>query len=57
VATVKIQTESQELNTNRPKPNFAVLVVVAVLLIVGAVTTLVLRLGEAALAKETENSV
>jgi len=55
-ATVEIETESPRVeHENRPKPNFAVLVVVAVLLIVGAVTTLVLRLGEKrALAKETE---
>ena len=56
MATVEIETESPRVeHENRPKPNFAVLVMVAVLLIVGAVITLVLRLGEKrALAKETE---
>jgi len=54
--TVGPGTESQrDKHENRQKPNFAVLIVVAILLIAGAVVTLVLRLGEKrALAKETE---
>ena len=56
VATVEPENEipgaEQE---NRRKPKFAVLAVVALLLVAGAVITLVLRLGEQrALAKETE---
>jgi multidrug efflux pump subunit AcrA (membrane-fusion protein) len=56
VATVEPETESPRAEReNRQKPNFAILVVVAILLIAGAVITLVLRLGEKrALAKETE---
>src|SRR5882724_7438513 len=52
-----LETESPEVNRESPqKPNYAVLVVVAILLITGAVITLVLRLGERrALAKETES--
>jgi len=54
--TVGPGTESQrDKQEKRQKPNFAVLIVVAILLIAGAVVTLVLRLGEKrALAKETE---
>lgn len=56
-ATTETRTESPEANREKlQKPNYAVLVVVAVLLIAGAVITLVLRLGERrALAKETES--
>jgi len=56
LTTVEPGTESPRAeHENRRKPNFAILVVLAVLLIAGAVVTLVLRLGEKrALAKETE---
>src|SRR5882724_8829909 len=56
IATMEMETESPEINREGPqKPNYAVLVVVAILLVSGAVITLVLRLGERrALAKETE---
>src|SRR5690349_2523180 len=56
-ATTETRTESPEASREMPrKPSYAVLVVVAVLLIAGAVVTLVLRLGERrALAKETES--
>lgn len=55
--TTETTTESPEVNREIPKkPSYAVLVVVALLLIAGAVITLVLRLGERrALAKETES--
>jgi multidrug efflux system membrane fusion protein len=53
-----VETETDTSGTGRgsaKKTSFALLVVVAILLIVGAVITLVLRLGEKrALAKETE---
>jgi len=54
--TVEPETESPRVkHENRRKPNFAVLIVIAILLIAGAVVTLGLRLGEKrALAKETE---
>src|SRR6266849_1413538 len=50
------QTEpSGQSPRTRPKPNYLVLVVVAILLVTGAAITFVLRLGERrALAKETE---
>lgn len=50
-------TESPDINPEtRKKPSYVVLVVVALLLITGAIITLVLRLGERrALAKETES--
>lgn len=56
-AATETRTESPELNRERPqKPSYAVLVVIAVLLIAGAVITFVLRFGERrALAKETES--
>lgn len=55
--TTETTTESPEVNREIPKkPSYTLLVVVAVLLIAGAVITLVLRLGERrALAKETES--
>src|SRR5260370_13603186 len=52
------QTETEPSGQSartQPKPNYLVLVVVAILLVTGAAITLVLRLGERrALAKETE---
>ena len=52
------QTETEPSGQSprmQPKPNYLVLVVVAILLVAGAAITLVLRLGERrALAKETE---
>jgi RND family efflux transporter MFP subunit len=51
-----LETESPEVNHETPrKPSYAVLVVVAILLVAGGVITLLLRLDERrALAKETE---
>jgi len=54
IATMEAEPPRGEHEKGK-KPNFTILVIVAVLLLAGAVVTLVLRLGEKhALAKETE---